>query len=76
MNDDYSALSLQVLTLVEMWKTLLPRHVSICQGGSQCFKGPFFVQKVQIFEKLEKWSISIFMSKLTIFSEMHLKFRA
>ena len=27
----------------------------------------FFVQKLQILEKLEKWSIFMFVSKLTIF---------
>jgi len=31
-------------------------------------KIPFFVQKLQILEQLEKWSTFIFVSKLTIFS--------
>jgi len=48
--------------------------------NSQCVKGPFFVQKLQILEKLEKWSIFISVSKLTFFSskkfEMYLNFRA
>ena len=34
---------------------------------SHCVKGSFFVQKLQILEKLAKWSIFIFVSKLTIF---------
>ena len=34
---------------------------------AQCFKDPFFVQKQQILEKLEKGSICISVSKLTIF---------
>ena len=36
--------------------------------ASQCVKGPFLVQKLQNLGKLEKWSIWIFVSKLTIFS--------
>ena len=39
-----------------------------CCLRPQCVQGPFFVQKLQILEKLEKWSIFIFVSKLTIFS--------
>jgi len=35
---------------------------------SQCVEVEFFVQKLQILEKLVKWSILIFVSKLTIFS--------
>ena len=35
---------------------------------AHCVKGPFLVQKLQIREKLPKWSISIFGSKLTVFS--------
>ena len=33
----------------------------------QCVKVAFFVQKLQILQKLEKWSILIFVPKLTIF---------
>ena len=47
---------------------------------THCVKVPFFVQKLENLEKLEKWSIFISVSKLTIFSgkkiEMHLNFRA
>ena len=50
-------------SLVEGKKLLLFYFCS-----SQCIKGPFLVQKLQIHEKLEKWSIFIFVSKLTIFS--------
>ena len=42
----------------------------------QCVKVPFFVQKLQILEKLEKWSIFISVSKLTIFSGKYLNFLA
>ena len=35
---------------------------------TQCCKGSFLVKKIQILEKLEKWSIFTFVSKLTIFS--------
>ena len=38
------------------------------ESSAQCVKGSFFVQKIQILVKLEKWSIFIFVSKLTIFS--------
>ena len=43
---------------------------------SKCVKGPNFVQKLQIFEKLEKWSISYFCVKIDEFLEIHLNFRA
>ena len=33
----------------------------------QCVKCPFFVQKLQILGKLEKWAIFISVSKVTIF---------
>ena len=39
-----------------------------CRVSSQCVKVPFLVQKYKILEKLEKWSIFILVSKLTIFS--------
>ena len=35
---------------------------------TQCVKSIFLVQKLQILEKLAKWLILIFVSKLTIFS--------
>ena len=47
-------------SLVEGKKLLLFYFCS-----SQCVKGPNFVQKLQ---KLEKWSVFIFVTKLTIFS--------
>ena len=37
------------------------------RGVSQCVKSPFFVQKFKLMEKLSKWSIWIFVSKLTFF---------
>ena len=39
-----------------------------CCLRPQCVRGPFLVQKLQIIEKLEKWSIFISVSKLTLFS--------
>ena len=35
--------------------------------GTQCVKGPFQVQKLQILQKLAKGSIFIFVPKLTVF---------
>ena len=35
---------------------------------TQCVEGSFFVQKLQILEKLEKWLIFISVSKLTTLS--------
>ena len=37
-----------------------------CETTTQCVKAPFLVQKLQILEKLEKWSIFISVSKLII----------
>ena len=45
----------------------------------QCVKGPFFVQKLQILEKLEKWSISILCQNwifLAVKKSKYLNFRA
>ena len=35
---------------------------------TQCVKGPFLSKKIQILEKLKKWSISALYQKLTFFS--------
>ena len=49
----------------------------VCHSVS---KVHFWLQKLQILEKLEKWSIFVFVAKLSIFSgakfEIHLNFRA
>ena len=37
-------------------------------AGPQCVKCPFFVQKLQILEKFEKWAIFIFCVKVDFFS--------
>ena len=45
----------------------------------QCVKGPFFDQKLQILEKLEKWSISILCQNwlfLAVKNSKYLNFRA
>ena len=61
--------------------TMIIRHDFLCLKISmvvlcaeQCVKILFFVQKLQILEKFEKWSILIFVSKLTIFSCKNSKF--
>ena len=63
-----------ILGLGKLLKSFLARL------EEQCVKGPFFVQKLQILEKLEKWSIFILVSKLTFLTvkkfEMPLNFRA
>ena len=41
----------------------------LCRIVAQCVKGPIFVQKLQILEKLENGQFLFFVSKLTIFSD-------
>ena len=55
----------------EKWKVKNCTSITILEVEiytTQCVKGPFFVQKLQIIEKPQKRSILIFVSKLTIFS--------
>ena len=51
-----------------VWKKVIwemGRDLNAC--SAQCVKVPFFVQKVQILEKLEKWSIFTFFVKIDHF---------
>jgi len=49
------------------WRDVPAWTVAHCGGG------PFLVQELQILEKLVRWSIWIFVSKLTIFSGKKVK---